>query len=576
MATNATRYLEEILGVKALNGDRPLLSGILQTRDYDQFEIRGDTGEILHTFRGAKLANRCLVGDHVYWEKDQCQLELRDEHPLLVGTIELTRPARYGFTSRKTPLYLFTPYDSRYPPMIVGTNEKDKSRNRIGLVKFETWSELSMFPRGALQMMLGISGDLEAEKKAILHQACPFAYPKISFEPRMVPPIANRKRLIGYTFHVDPQGCRDVDDVITIDTVDDGLWRIIITISDVAAFIEDGSATDIMASLISQTVYDHSGYIIHAMLPKEYSEGVCSLLPGSTRYGVSLEFLWDGHRMSESKWYESVFEVQRSYTYEEFQSEVSVYQNVTKAITSYLAKEELIDAHEWIEQLMIYYNKEAGKQLKQMGSGILRRHSDKEKERVQWFRDHLPDWKFLAMSSAEYVLSEEKDTYHSGLDTDSYAHATSPIRRYADLINQRAMKWWIHTTHEQRQRDLFIVPIAVYTLNERQRVIKQFERDMTFLTAIQSGKTKVKAIVVEKKEKIRESDGTVEYIVRLYVPEWKKTISGFYTKTGEDYIESKDGNMVFYVPIGSEHEIQCSVNWSSRNWKERLVIQWEN
>jgi exoribonuclease R len=573
MSSNATNYLEEVFGVKQSNQPRPALSGILQTRDYDQFEIRNDTGEILHTFQGAKHANRCLVGDHVYWEKDQCQLELRDEHPLFVGTIELTRPARYGFTSRKTPLYLFTPYDPRYPQMIVGTNEKDKTRNRIGLVKFETWSESSMFPRASLQTVLGVSGDLEVEKKAIIHQACPWKYPKIPFEPTMVDPKNKRVVLTGYTFHIDPAGCRDVDDVITIETLDDRLWKIVITISDVASFIEDGSAVDIMASLISQTVYDSSGCVLHAMLPKEYSEGVCSLLPGSKRYGVSLEFLWDGHILSESKWYESELEVNHSYTYDEFQTEISEYQKVVKSVTSYLAGEELDDSHQWIEQLMIYYNKEVGKRLKEMGSGLLRRHSEKEKERVEWFRHHLPDWKFLAMTSAEYVLSEEKDTYHSGLHTDCYTHATSPIRRYADLINQRAIKWWIHTTAEQRQRDLFIVPVATYVLNERERAIKQFGRDMAFLEAIQSGKTRVKAIIVEKHEQIN-GDGSSEYRIRFYIPEWKKMISSSYRKVEEDMISTKDEKETRRVMTGSEHEIQCAVNWSSRNWKERLIIQW--
>jgi exoribonuclease R len=457
--------------------------------------------------------------------------------------------------------------------MIVGTNEKDKTRNRIGLVKWESWSESSMFPRGSVQIVLGISGDLEAEKKAILHQVCPWKYPKIPFEPTMIGRPVQRTPLSGYTFHIDPVGCRDVDDVLTIETLDDRLWKVVITISDVAAFIEDGSAVDIMASVISQSVYDSSGRVLHAMLPREYSEGVCSLLPGSKRYGLSLEFLWDGQRISESKWYESELEVNRSYSYEEFQAEASEYQKVVKSVASYLAGEELEDAHQWVEQFMVYYNKEAGKRLKEMGCGLLRRHTEKERERVEWFRNHLPDWKFLAMSSAEYVLSEEKDTYHSGLQTDSYTHVTSPIRRYADLVNQRAIKWWIHTTPSQRQQDLFIVPVATYVFNERERAIKQFSRDMIFLEAIQTGKTRVKAIIVEKQEQTR-ADGSSEYRIRFYVPEWKKTISSVYRKVEEDIISMKDETEQRRIVIGSEHEIQCAVNWSSRNWKERLIIQW--
>lgn len=576
MKSAGTIYLEEMLGVKQSSDSRPLISGILQTRDYLSFEIRSDIGDVLHTFQGAKLANRCLVGDHVYWKDDRCQLELRDEHPLLVGTIELTHSARYGFTSRKTPLYLFTPYDARYPQMIVGSNEKDKTKNRVGLVKFETWSETSLFPRGSLQVVLGRSGEIEVEKRAILHQVCPWSYPKMEFHPEPFRGSAQhlpRTHVMGYTFHIDPEGCRDVDDVITVMRVDDGLWKIVITISDVAHFVEDGSAVDIMASLRGQTIYGETGNVLHGMLPKEYAEEACSMLPGSIRYGISLEFLWDGSKMSDSRWFESTIVVDKSYTYEEFERENSTNQKIVRGVASYLAGEELLDSHEWVSQLMIYYNKEAGRKLKDAGIGILRRHSEVERDRVEWYRQHLPDWKFLAMNSAEYVLSEEKDTYHFGLDTDTYAHVSSPIRRYVDIVNQRALKWLIHTTVEQRQNGIFIVPVAMYVLNERDRMIKQFARDMIFLEAVERGRTRVKAIIVEKREERRE-DGWNGYRIRFYVPDWKKMISSSYKKVDEDHIWSKDEKMVHEIRVGLEYEIQCSVNWSSRNWKERLVIQW--
>jgi ribonuclease R len=89
--------------------------------------------------------------------------------------------------------------------------------------------------------------------------------------------------------------------------------------------------------------------------------------------------------------------------------------------------------------MMILYNTEAGKQLKTMKQGIVRRHSAPDRERLQAYRDHVPELEMLAFSSAEYCLAEEEDTRHYGLDSDHYAHASSPIRRYADLIVHRAL-----------------------------------------------------------------------------------------------------------------------------------------
>ena len=66
------------------------LRGILQTKDYERFMILSDVGDVIHTFVGSKKANRCLPGDHVGWVDDKCELELRDQHPLIVGTLQLT------------------------------------------------------------------------------------------------------------------------------------------------------------------------------------------------------------------------------------------------------------------------------------------------------------------------------------------------------------------------------------------------------------------------------------------------------------------------------------------------------
>jgi exoribonuclease R len=567
----ATAYLEQRLGVKQEEKADDTLRGILHTDNYEAFEIRSDVGELLFSFTGAKTANRCLPGDHVRWNTvtGRCELELSDEHPLLVGTLHLTSPARYGFTSRKVPLYLFTPYDERYPQMIVGSSEKDKTCNRLCLVQWESWSATSQFPRGLLQQILGRSGEIDVEKRAILHQVCPWKYPTCPFRPlRHEQGDAHRIHLRGETFHIDPPGCRDVDDVITLERVDDRLWRVIITISDVAAYVEDGSAVDIMASLISQSVYDSSGHVLHAMLPKAYAEETCSLLPGERKRGVSMEVLWDGNTLSEPTWYESLFETQRSYTYERFQAERSVQRDVVCEIASHLAGSALEDAHEWVEQLMILYNKEAGRKLRHAGIGVLRRHAVPEREKVECYRRHLPEWKFLAMSSAEYVLAEEKDTYHCGLGTDSYAHVTSPIRRYADLINQRALKSLLHATPDTRM--YFIVPVTMTDMNRREKAIRQFERDMVFLEAVQRGETRVKAIIVDKEE----VDEGQEYRIQFYVPTWKKRITGHYRKVGENQVTSKDEKEIRMVTEFSEVEVQCSVQWSLRNWKERLMIQW--
>jgi exoribonuclease R len=562
---NQDEALSKLFGVSPCEQEPTGIRGILQTTDYLHFIILSDTGNELFTFTGAKLANKCLPGDHVRWNKGtdtqsdkHCELELRDQHPLIVGTIELTGSSTYGLTKRGIPMYLFTPYDKSYPHFIVGCSEKDKRFNKIGLIQLEDWT--ATFPRGSLQQTLGMSGDYQAEELALQWQACPWKYPKYEYEPKINDTA--RTELQGVTFHIDPEGCQDVDDVLTFEKITAVCWRVTITISDVAAFVEDGGAIDIMASLIGQTLYNKEGKVLRPMLPSAYSEKACSLLPGKQSYGISLQFIWDGMAIYDIQWLETTLRVNHSYSYEEFQESESPYKAVIAAITSHIAQKDITDSHEWIEYMMIFYNTEAGKKLKKAGMGILRRHSAPDRERLEKYDTHFPELRFLAFSAAEYVLAEEQDTVHYGLASDTYAHASSPIRRYADLVNQRVLKQLI-----RKSPNGYIVPITMYDMNRRGKAIKRFQRDMDFLDALKTGCTTFTGTIMEK---IRIEDHTK---IRIYLPQWKRMISTMYKTVSDDVVLSRDEKSEINVLLYREVQVHCTFLMQSRNWKERVVLQ---
>jgi exoribonuclease R len=133
-----------------------------------------------------------------------------------------------------------------------------------------------------------VRGDFEAEKEAIIWQACPYKYPKGEYIPKKLE--TERKELNGFTFNIDPEGCRDIDDVLTFEKLEEG-WKVTITISDVAAYVESDSIVDIFASLMGQTLYEN-GQPVRPMLPQQFSDE-CSLFPGKISYGISLQFQWN-------------------------------------------------------------------------------------------------------------------------------------------------------------------------------------------------------------------------------------------------------------------------------------------
>lgn len=560
--------MEQIFGTPFEDKPADGIYGILQTKNYEQFQILNDFGIPIHTFEGAKLANKCLPGDHVCWKDDKCYLELRDAHPPIVGTIELTSKSKYGLTSRGIPIYLFVPYNKSYPPFVVGCSEKNVSHNKIGLAKFDDWTASSTFPRGQLQQILGNSGDFDAEKQALIWQASPWRHTRAKGKEGLKnapEPIEDtpREELKGFTFNIDPAGCLDIDDVFTFEDLGEGRWRVTITISDVAAFVENGSEVDIMASLIGQTLYDDNGMVLRPMLPPEYSEGACSLTPDKKLLGISLQFIWNGSEISEKRWFESVFENSRSYTYYEFATGDSPFKAPLAAIASYLAKVELMNPHKWVEHMMLFYNTEAGKLLKSAGVGILRRHSAPDFKRFERYKEYIPELEILAFSAAQYCLSEDIDTRHYGLESDTYAHASSPIRRYADLLNQRSLKPIIRGSS-----DKYIVPISMFDMNAREKMVKAFARDLCFLKAISSSVNTFSGIIVDV-ERISES---TQIKVRIYIPEWKRIITTKYRAVSDTVVLSRDEKREVDVSLFKEVEIVCAVNTNARCWKDRVII----
>ena len=149
---------------------------------------------------------------------------------MIPGILELTSRTKYGMTSRNVPLYLFRPLNQQLAPCIVGCS-KLSTTNVIALVNVPKWDD-NKLPRGNLDRILGNCGDFKAEEEALKYQ-----YRKQGWSPGItisIPsPQPERHTITGISFNIDPEGCRDIDDVFTIG--DDGYFYI--TIADVSEWM---------------------------------------------------------------------------------------------------------------------------------------------------------------------------------------------------------------------------------------------------------------------------------------------------------------------------------------------------
>jgi exoribonuclease R len=469
---------------------------------------------------------------------------------LIPGVVELNSKYLYGHTSRNVPIYLFHPFDKTHPLVRVGCSQKDRAANLLALVEIDDTRE--KIYKGHIVKVLGQAGDFQAEAAALKWFAAPnhLKVEKLSLVSPLKDTASRLSILGGWTINIDPPGCRDIDDVVTLIPLEDGKWRLIITIADVAALVPEGSEMDILAYSQGQTVYQ-DGKAVAPMLPTWFSEFQGSLVAGETRLGLSWVGTWNPqeHRLEDKHGHghfqETIVKNQETYTYESILETKSFPTQILKEIASYMKGALTNDPHEWVEELMLFYNKEVAKTLLAKGIGILRSQSDRQIEKATLYKEVHPDLAPYGLSAAEYSPSWST-CIHATLGVP-YCHASSPLRRYADLSNQRYLKAILHGTEESPVPETILVH-----LNHRQKAIKQHDRDFFFLQQVSASNSG--SLMCVYLEALETKDV-------VYVPAWKRLVRVPWRK--EEVRTWKSGDRL---------TLEYYYNRNQPFWKERMVF----
>lgn len=479
------------------------------------------------------------------------------------GTLELSAKVRYGIGSRGIPLFRFVPYDTSIGPFAVGCSQRDLFHNVHAIVTPNAESSpqsnssfRTLLPKGTLVQNLGIPND-ETNLQVLL---AAYAYdgkkslrlPKA--QPQEKPPLvedfSNRPHVEGHTFHIDPPGCKDVDDSFSFLEIKDRAWRISINIADVAAWVKEGSELDQKAAERATSFYSPEGEALVPMFPREISEGAASLRGAEPRPTLSLQFTWTPgtpEPLTDFQWVEAMTTTHTSYTYDEadaVQAEGQIHITALKQLSAELDPTNTQQtSHEWVQNMMILYNRKAGETLRKKRNGILRRHSAPKAAALAQWTAIDPSLSFLAYEAATFCLATEEDTRHFGLsEVDAYAYASSPIRRYCDLVNQRILKGASATVQQE----------TVDALNRRQKQAKAFSRDLFFMRQLATGAKMQGGLVVAHIDKALTA-------FKAYIPAWKRCVK---IKCMEDL-----------PPIGSRITLEWLYDYEKPNWKEKIIFR---
>ncbi|KAL4701630.1 hypothetical protein H8959_015634, partial [Pygathrix nigripes] len=191
---------------------------------------------------------------------------------------------------------LVTPWDYRIPKIRISTQQAEALQDFRVVVRIDSWESTSVYPNGHFVRVLGRIGDLEGEIATILVEnsvsVIPFSEAQMCEMPVNTPENPwkvsreeeqKRKdlRKSHLVFSIDPKGCEDVDDTLSIRTLNNGNLELGVHIADVTHFVAPNSYIDIEARTRATTYYLADRR--YDMLPSVLSADLCSLLGGVDR-----------------------------------------------------------------------------------------------------------------------------------------------------------------------------------------------------------------------------------------------------------------------------------------------------
>lgn len=243
---------------------------------------------------------------------------------------------------------------------------------------------------------------------------------------------------------VDPLGSTDLDDAFCAQIEGDG-YALYTAITDVPSMVPYGSRVDREAYRRGSTFYLTGSHTAH-MLPPILSTRKCSLLPNMDRPAIVVKQLldWQGHLLDSSV-FAATIRSKEQLSYGQFYDFLERGDPRFKAISAIhdarrrnglnaeldsLLREspERFASKSIIETLMVQTNSLIPKFLSAAGIPFLSRNFE-----VQNPNDPV---KNAPLQRAYYATCAAG---HAQLGLRHYAHVTSPVRRYADNVNIRAL-----------------------------------------------------------------------------------------------------------------------------------------
>lgn len=255
-------------------------------------------------------------------------------------------------------------------------------------------------------------------------------------------------------FCIDDEDTRDYDDAISLEPLGDG-WRLGIHVSAAAARIAPSGNLFSEAMRRASSLYATNAVV--PLLPPEYSEQELSLIAGQSRATVSLYITMDASfAITERQFILETIAISHNYCYRQVDKSINstpfapllrisnklkdarqsthgtdkqryyYYLKEVKGVLQLRRIDNDSPARLIVEELMIEFNSSFAAYAQEHGCPMIYRNIT----RFGSADDENP-------ASQAYLST--KAEFHPGIGASAYLHASSPIRRVTDLLNQYQM-----------------------------------------------------------------------------------------------------------------------------------------
>ena len=270
---------------------------------------------------------------------------IRHEKDTIVGTFQKNR--NFGFV---------VPDDKNFgTDIFVSKSNWGKARNNHKvLVKIIKYPEKGKNAEGEIIEVLGGVNEAGVDMLSLIKQYdLPYKFPdevvneaKVYGNKINPDDLTYRKDLRkDIVFTIDGEDAKDLDDAIHVEKLENGNYRLDVHIADVSHYVKEKTELDKEAYLRGTSIY-MLGRVI-PMLPRELSNGICSLNAGEDRYTLSCSMeITPNAKIIDSDIYKAVINVTERMSYTDVQkildkSDAEVLKKYDKYIQNFELMAEL-------------------------------------------------------------------------------------------------------------------------------------------------------------------------------------------------------------------------------------------